>query len=373
MNCAAFDRNIRHSTTLMALIFVASFARAGAIDDIEVGHWYEIPGSKLEAAFPTPTPPGITGPRSVMDAWSGGAYDSVRDRLIVWGGGHCDYAGNEIYVFDIETSVWTRLTEPSTQIVEGVSHYPDGLPSSRHTYDSLSFLPGTGEFVSVAEGGYFCQKDGNYERATDIFNFTLNRWDRGANFPDIGSSTGSVSAYDPVTGHVWVHGSYGNGRLAEYDPAKNKWKIHGDSIYLSIDGVAAIDSKRHQMIVVGGWGESNILLVWNLDRPGRGHSEPKSKGERVLETRQAIGLAYDPVADLYVGWDGGSDVYTLDPDGWVWSRVSPAGSNTVQGPEKNANGTYGRFQYIPSKNAYIVVSRTDENVFIYKLTDRAEP
>ncbi|HNP37823.1 MAG TPA: hypothetical protein PKK10_18425, partial [Woeseiaceae bacterium] len=355
----------------IALFFVAPLVHAAAISDLQAGHWYEVPGAKLETVFPTPTPPGMTGPRSVMDAWSGGAYDSVRDRLIVWGGGHCDYAGNEIYVFDIETSVWTRLTEPSTQIVEGVSHYPDGLPSSRHTYDSLSFVPETGEFVSIASGGYFCETNGNYERATDIFNFALNRWERGANFPDIGGSTGSVSAYDPVTGHIWLHGTGGNARLAEYDPIADTWQRHGSAIYLEIDGVAAIDSNRHRMIVVGGYNGNNGLMVWDLDNPGAGHSKPSSSGARNLENVQAPGLVYDPVADLYVGWNGGSDVYTLDPDTWVWSRVSPASSNAVQGPAKNPNGTYGRFQYIPSKNAYIVVSRTGENVFYYKLTDGA--
>jgi len=48
-----------------------------------------------------------------MTAWSGGAFDTTRDRLVVWGGGHADYPGNELYVFDLGTLRWQRLTDPS--------------------------------------------------------------------------------------------------------------------------------------------------------------------------------------------------------------------------------------------------------------------
>ena len=36
------------------------------------------------------------------------------------------------------------------------------------------------------------------------------------------------------------------------------------------------------------------------------------------------------------------------------------------------NGTYGRFRYIPSKNAYVVVNGVKQNVFFYRLTKRAD-
>jgi hypothetical protein len=40
-----------------------------------------------------------------MAAWGGGAHDTKRDRLIVWGGGHGDYGGNELYAFDVNTHI----------------------------------------------------------------------------------------------------------------------------------------------------------------------------------------------------------------------------------------------------------------------------
>ena len=58
---------------------------ANPIDTLEPGHWYEVPNSHLRDVAPKPLPPGIF--RTIITAWSGGAYDTTRDRLIIMGGG----------------------------------------------------------------------------------------------------------------------------------------------------------------------------------------------------------------------------------------------------------------------------------------------
>ncbi|MEM6639752.1 MAG: choice-of-anchor U domain-containing protein [Pseudomonadota bacterium] len=351
------------ATALLALP-----VHADAIDDLEPGHWYRVPNSKLQTEFPNPLPPG--DPSTVVTAWSGGAFDSTRDQLIVWGGGHCDYAGNELYAFKVDSMRWERLTEPSTQITQGTTYYPDGLPSSRHTYDSLTYNEMTGKFVSVSDQNYFCDISGvDIVRGTDIFNFTTNQWERGANFPQIGNMIGTVAAYDPTNGHIWTHGTLSGSRLAEYNPFDNTWQLHGPGRYLAIDGKAAIDPVRHNMIVVGGYAGDNKTLRWDLDRPGAGAQQMATTGDKTLENLKGIGLAYDPVTDLFVGWVGGNDVYTLNPETWVWQKITPAATNTVNGPTGTPNGIYGRFRYVPSRNAFIVVTATNEDVYFYKLSD----
>ena len=138
---------------LSKLVFVAVScvlvaANATPVDDLQPGHWYEAPNSQLLDVTPSPVPPGVTGVASIMDAWSGGAYDTQRDRLIVWGGGHTDYSGNELYVFDIETLTWTRLTDPTYDVGGGAPYYNDGSPRSRHSYDYLQYLPTIDRFCS---------------------------------------------------------------------------------------------------------------------------------------------------------------------------------------------------------------------------------
>src|ERR1035438_1259197 len=49
--------------------------------------------------------------------WSGGAADDQHQRLILWGGGHSDYAGNEVFVLNLNgTPSWQLFKYPTTPI-----------------------------------------------------------------------------------------------------------------------------------------------------------------------------------------------------------------------------------------------------------------
>src|SRR5262249_18906655 len=76
-----------------------------------------------------------TGPNAIMAAWSGAALDTVSESLLVWGGGHGDYGGNEVYAFSFDTLTWSRKSDPSSVAgYAGEGIYADGAPASRHTY-----------------------------------------------------------------------------------------------------------------------------------------------------------------------------------------------------------------------------------------------
>ena len=49
--------------------------------------------------------------------WSGAAADDNNQRLIVWGGGHSDYAGNEVSVLNLNgTPSWQAITSPTIPV-----------------------------------------------------------------------------------------------------------------------------------------------------------------------------------------------------------------------------------------------------------------
>ena len=341
---------------------------AAAIDNLQPGHWYQVPNSTLESVAPAVIPPGNTGVQSVMAAWSGGAYDSIRDRLIVWGGGHADYSGNEIYAFDINTEKWTRVTEPSDPVEPGVLYYPDGLPTSRHTYGSLVFAPNVDRFLSMGTSAGYGPTGSTGGKNIDAFDFNSNTWSTNiGNIPDSGNSFSAISAYDPSTGFIWTNSTLSNGRLVKYDPVTRTSSAHAYKP-MEFYATAAIDPTRHIMVSVGGYGGQRQFLVWDLNNPDNPPTSPASSGATALETSQAPGFAYDPVSDKFVGWNGGTSVYLLDPNTWVWTRVDAASTNTVSPTSPEPNGTYGRFRYIPSKNAFIVVNRTSDDVYYYKLS-----
>ena len=361
--------------SLVCAAGISANALAAPIDDVlasmNPGEWYEVPNSRMDAHKPAIKPRGTETVAAVMDSWCGGAYDSKRDRLIVWGGGHNAYAGNEIYVFDINSLQWSRITDPTPndQIVENGLHNLDGNPAARHTYNALQYAPNVDLFFSLGAGSTFGERGGSGD-SVDAFDFDTLQWDTDRQgVPPTrrySSYFGTISAYDPKTGTIWYHKGF-TGDLAQYDPAADSWTTYR-STYIAFYATADIDPDRHIMVAAG----HDQIFVWDLDNPGP-PTIPPTSGDKTIEAAQAPGFQFDPVLKKFVGWNGGDAVYILDPDTWVWTKVNAAASNSTVPTAAERRGTYGRFRYVPSKNIYVVANRTKENVYILKLTDGTAP
>jgi hypothetical protein len=338
-------------------------AIANPIDSLAVGAWFQVPNSKLSAVLPSPIPPGATGPDAIMSAWSGGAFDTQRNRLMIWGGGHTDYAGNELYAFNVNTLAWVKLTNPSTDVggTYTSGYYPDGKPRSRHTYSYLLYVPSMDRFCSFgATAGY---PNGTVMgRMVDCFNFGTSQWERKADAPSEGPE-GPFAAYDPTTGHVWAHGTGPGAYLTEYNPSSNTWTVHAaDNTGWTPAYTCALDWRRRKFV---GLGEGDVR-VWDLNNPDATAVFMNTTGATSIVGVDKPGFVYDPVTDRFVAWAGGSDVYSLNMTTGVWTRHLKTAGPTPTGA--TATGTYGRFQYVPSKNVFVAVNAIDEDVYVYKLS-----
>ncbi len=361
-------KNAPFQPALFVLFILGIFAKILAqsphpLDTLSAGHWYEVPNSHLEDAAPDPLPPGNI--RNVIRAWSGAAYDTQRDRLLVWGGGHGDYGGNELYAFDVNTMTWSIIWGPTPgNLIPPPGSpcnetYPDGNPAARHTYDGLEYLPAPVDAFISAGGSLWCGS-GSGSHATWMFDPTAGTWVRRADFF---SSISVVvrSAYDPVTGHFFHAGSHS---LAEFDPINNTWTVryyHSGGWWASGPANAVIDPQRRKWVMVG----NGRFMLFDLETGD--YSEPPLSGDTAF-LNERPGIVYDPVIESIVAWESGPDVYILDLDSMTWTRRPPAPANTVSPGLPEPRGTYGRFRYIPSRNAFILVNATDQNVFFYKLT-----
>jgi hypothetical protein len=114
---------------------------------------------------------------------------------------------------------------------------------------------------------------------------------------------------------------------------------------------------------------------WGYDVAAEGlitQEDIKSTGPQDLVTvKNGPAVDYDPVLDRFVCWNGGTDVFMLNLETFEWQKVPAAAGNKATPAAPCRNGTYGRWRYIPSMNAYIVVSGIDQNVFFYRASDRA--
>ncbi len=366
------ERNIIFFFALVLwAIIQTNNAFGGPIEDLKPGEWYEVPNSNLSAVLPHPTPPGYSGPQSVITAWNGGAYDTKRDRLIVWGGGDGDYGGNEIYIFDLNTLKWSRMWGPSEAIPPVGSSctetYSDGNPASRHTYGGLQYLPNVDAFFS--HGGCLYCGGGGTSEATWVFNFAASQWSQKANLPQGDDcELGVVTGYDPRTGHVFMASP--TWELTEYNPTANTWRKRGDNSIRSDGKTATIDTKRNKFVVVG----SGIVYVYNLKPTGTLIRQTlMTTGDATMVNARYPGLDYDPISDRIVAWHGGKYVYTLDMDSRTWTKISPAPTNLIIPTQAPSQGTHGRWRYVPSKNVFITVNSVEENVFIYRLSPGTQP
>jgi hypothetical protein len=366
---AAYDAagNASAQSTGATATTPAGGSSANPIDTLAPGHWYRVPNSKIRSvAFNWPA--GVTYTRNGLDVsavisvWNGGAYDTKRDKLIVWGGGHFAYGGNEIYAFNVNTLKWERINDPSIPVAEDAPYAQDGGPVARHTYNTLQYVASIDRFCAMSANSYFSSSGVGSQ--TDCFNFDSNKWERKAD--TLGSGYGTYSAYDSVTGHVFVKGVSSGCFLSEWDPLSNTWtQRSAQSGCYDIYYTAAFDSKRRTIVEAG----DGAVNAWDTSKSGNiSRTSVATSGPSAIYSANNPGFVYDPISDKFVGWNGGADVYTLDPATWAWARVAPAPTNTVIPTQPDSSGTFGRFRYIPSKNVFIVVNGVDEDVYIYKLS-----
>ncbi|MES2356112.1 MAG: hypothetical protein V4568_17245 [Pseudomonadota bacterium] len=338
---------------------------ANPLDKLPPGQWYEVPGSRLDSVDPCPSRAcpysGVVGLSGIVTAWSGGAYDTSRDRLLVWGGGHADYAGNEIYAFDVNALKWSRLWGPTADVpaklLPGTETYTDGNPVSRHTYGGLAYVESTDQLFSQGGSLY---NSGNGTRATWVFDFKTSAWQRKHDNESGAVGIWAQSAYDPVTKHVFHQDNNG---LMEYDPVANTWTARG-----RIEGgvwsgklTAAIDPVRRLFVAVGG----GTTYVWNLNTFQL--TKPATKNGNAIVSANAPGFVYNASNGKFLAWNGGAKLHQLDPVTWAWTVIDTVEKSDEAPSAPVQQGTYGRFQYIPSKNAVIVVNGVADNVYIYKL------
>ena len=377
-------RRLVTTAATCAALLSASVCAAGPLDTLVPGRWMAFPNSKLDSVAVS------SQSGAVIYAWGSGVYDTERERLVVWGGGHNDYDGNEVYAFGPLTSdnpQWMRLTEPSTPIPRNVTRGSDGRPVSRHTYNLLTYLPAPlNKMMSCAIGSR--HNDGNAAPGVDFYDFTIDGrraqpWSPGPTAPFNGFP-GGFCIYNPLTQSVWYQPTGGSSpRLQEYKPATNTWTAYQAETSEDRDPTAAIDTRRNLMVTVGrplGSTTPYSVLLYDLSQPNDRPIRIATTGPKAIENARFPGFVYDTANDQFVGWNGGSAIYTLKAPAnpktgtWVWSQLQLDAGNTViptgiAGPRQAGYeiGTFGRFRYVPSQQGVIVVNAGDEPVFFFKL------
>jgi hypothetical protein len=337
--------------------------------------WYDIPNSTLKATCPSvsayPAIQATTGCDSVIETWSGAALDTKRNRLWIWGGGHNNYFGNEVYALDLNSQTMLRLNNPSP--VDNVSSCPeaylDGAPSSRHTYDSLAYIPTTD--VMFAFGGSKSQC-GYFSQGTWTLNLSTLQWTQiNATGTIPKGGPGQIAKYDPNTDLVFFH-DYTNG-LYTFNHNTNAWaQVLSDVYGIDYHATGVIDPKRKLFMVVGGDASPYVRVYTIGGSYAKSSPNLDASCSAAVTNQSSPGVTYDPVLDKIVIWPNfGNSVYLMDDTNWTCATATYAGgppNSHHVGSSDGTWGTFGRFQYVPSLGVYVIVNDWDSDGFTLRLT-----
>ena len=320
--------------------------------------WTHLANTQLRSVCPA----GFTNScQNVTEAWSSGAFDTTRNRLLIFGGGHLDHFGNEIYSLNLNNLTISRLTDPGTPTATSCQHaIANGTqPNSRHTYDGMVYNPDQDELFIF--GGSLACAAGTFGTDTWTYSFISNSWRQrihsGAN-PT--ANPGAVASYDPVTKRVFVQDRR---RLFAFDSAANSYTaLSGDNCcdIRNYSQTSVIDPVRRKMVVLGQ-GDAYIYDLTGAN--GYQQQNLITTGGSAVINQDYPGLAYDPVTDRIVAWVGGNVVYSLNLDTRVWTSVSNA-----SGPAAVFNGTFKRWAYSAASGVFVVLNDVDANASVFRLT-----
>ena len=348
------------------------------------GGWTDLSNTVMQTVCPPNNFGGMTyafnaNCHNVMAAWSGGAADTTRNRLIVWGGGGPDYSGNEVYSLNVGANppAMTRLNDPSVYASSGCPDAnPDGTPASRHTYNDLVYLPGPGRMFDFSGRIAPCDGPTNHTWTLDLSVSPpvwhamdpVNGFDPTNVEP---SGGGYVCAYDPNTADVICAGTIG--LILRYAYSTNTYTQLNTNQSVPYASTGVIDPVRKLMVFMGPGYQSTVPLVQVLDISSGSSYIVQDWSSQVtgcgaLASATYPGLAYDTALDRIVGYPNtGNTVYLFDPDTKTCvPQTFPNGPPFP--PSPNQSGTFGRFQYFPSLDTFIVVGNTNQDAFSLKLT-----
>lgn len=428
--------SMRQITSAAVLCFAASSAAVAAdlaylqtlLLATPEGGWVKASSNKFSNAW-APAGDQVSGnvppysyanPGSIVRAWSSFAWDSSRGDILLWGGGHGNYRGNEMYVWHGSNGAWDRGSLSSTiEIYAGLYLVKDdAAPQSAHTFDGNIYLPKNDMFVTFGgaafnSGGAFRVRDGlGGVKAAGPW-----MWDPNKADPlKVGGTTGSGYNISRPGGEMWTNraaytssvtpsnfiyastayreeagkdvvymyadpGGGNRGSLYRYEAGDVRsggadlWQRVGVvDTALTSDNASAIDSDHGLFVHTSAVGTATKGLgVWDLSKSNA--VNPSANRDIYISLTYADGsefavtakhgLAYDDANDAFLLWDG-SQAGTVwvtrpkfNPDGSLtrtWEVEKKVSVTQSQPAGQFSNGVYGKWEYVDELGAFIALN-----------------
>jgi hypothetical protein len=385
-------------------------------------------GNRINQVLPSPVPnSGLSGegPSGIASAWCGASTDQRRGEvMLVAGGGHADYPGNEGYALALRDSRpgWRRISEPTPQarltqltVTNGVMTYSDGRPRADHNSGWPVWGDGRIWFgaQSAATSGNGDAGSGAYSYNRDALGTALtpmphtdnggaiNPWQIHGQVPGMelaqsnGAYTFGSACFDRYTHQYWAFAGFGWDRTTPFywrvktiGPtlgARQAFQANNGNPFFNCGWAVSLydlggyillcDVANQRMILFDPRLEgqlsaftvvSNISGTFRLNTKCSAHYIARNNTIAVIDP-SAYGREINRIAVPTTVTNGRK---VLNPSGtWAGSILSPSGPSFTL--PADAGKTYTRIQLVEDmgdgRSALVYVPRIDAPTYVYKI------
>lgn len=180
--------------------------------DLPVNTWVQVNTSQyIDCQMPLAdrpaSYPNAVDHVKIVIPWSSIAFDRKRGHLLLWGGGHANYTGNQLYQWHADTGEWSLACLPSKLSSDGNLYVVDKkAPQSSHTYQNNFWLKendmfGTFGGAATPSGSTFQEDNGGSARRVGPWLYDLTKTDPNK----VGGSDGSGMDVARLGLNAWQH------------------------------------------------------------------------------------------------------------------------------------------------------------------------
>jgi hypothetical protein len=332
-----------------------SLTRPAWRQDAGVHQWIEIPNTS-----------GAGG--AAINAWGALAENKATGELyIAASGGHSDSSDNRVVSIALmnDAPSWVLRKASSTSVQTDVLYYADGLPTSRHLYQHLHYLPARN---AVLLGGCRFGYGGGTPTGPgmDLFDLSTNEWLPRMTFPDITPFNGYVVEVD-AEGRAWTSSGQ------RFDPATMMWTVPGTGPGVGRFPQATAPSRHAIFNLQFGDGQGYDLNLGVNSRlldtqTGNSQNITFNPSQALTEFTTAqptyAGMDYDAANDRFLFYSGveTGKVYVITPNAstvWDMSVLPVTGMPTVAVQA----GINKRFRYLPTLGGFVLLTAGASNLY----------
>ena len=332
------------------------------------GEWREITGSSPSLCIPT-VDLSFGSPSKITDAWGGLSIDTRTDDIwVLAGGGHADYAGNELRVcrMSVDAPAWVERYRCDASWQPDVPYYsPSGHPQSAHCYYQQQFCEARNRAMRF--GAYGGTGASLYYPSVDGFNSTLavgvDGYDPAGTYPDIpGIYPDNATCKDPRNEDVWIFQS--NAYIARWNQVANTMDTLTTDISVTYSGCgSAFDTLRNRIFLLSA---STCITIDPAD--------PTAESLRTLtgdydtffidNNEYQLGVIYEPALDAFLvrRRASGGAIYKIDAGTFATSLLTTTdGDSLPAAADSSAGGPYNRFLYSPNLSGVFWLPKHADN------------